>query len=307
MTVQIHPVAPMGAARSHFGSAVYDGQLYVFGGGGADFKSLDSVEVYTPTAARWATRAPMTSPRSGIAAATMGDRIYVMGGGFRRPDGSFDFKSTVDIYLPKEDRWESGPSLLRRHDAPSAIAVDGSVYLFGGHHPDASGGPLTDPAFDFCERLDAEADSWREVAPLPTPRFSLVNVAVEGKIWALGGGALVGDQFENMDRIECYNPATDCWTPGATTLPWPGAGLYAATLGTTIWVAGGNDNGRISERLSCYHVAHDRWEDCTPLPEQRVMGAMAHLGDHLYLVGGRIADAKTPTASCFRIDPTRLI
>ena len=307
MTVQITSISPMGEARSHFGSAVHDGLLYVFGGGGGDFKSLDSVEVYDPAADSWNARSPMPTPRSGIAAATVGDRIYVMGGGFRRPDGTFDFKSTVDIYLPNEDRWQVGPSLLERHDAPAAIAVDGNVYLIAGHHPEATGGPLTDPAFDVCERLDAGADAWHLAAPLPTPRFSLVALPVAGQIWAIGGGALVGEQFENMAVVEVYNPTTDTWKAGPTTLPWPGAGLYAAVLGTTIWVAGGNDGNGISNRLSCYHVGHDRWDDCTPLPEPRVMGALVHLGDHLYLVGGRGGDDKTPTNTCFMIAPTTLI
>ncbi|MBI5136206.1 MAG: hypothetical protein HZA24_02595 [Nitrospirae bacterium] len=307
MTVRIDSLAPMHRARSHFGFAVHGGRLYVFGGGGAGFKSLSAVEAYDPAADRWEARSPMPTPRSGIAAATVGDRILVMGGGFRRPDGSFDFKSTVDVYLPLEDRWEGGPALLMRHDAPAAVALGGTVHLFGGHHPDASGGPLTDPAFDFCEALDPAATVWRPLAPMPTARFSLAALPMGGDIWALGGGACQHGTFRNLDLIECYASRADRWTPGPTRLPWPAAGLHAATLGTTLWVAGGNDGGRISDRLAFYHAAHGRWEDAPPLPEPRVMGAMAHLGGRLVLVGGRGPDGQTPTAAHFAIEPTHLI
>ncbi len=297
----------MAHARSHFGAAVHGGRLYVFGGGGGDFKSLASVESYDPATDRWQSCAPMPGPRSGIAATTVGDRIYVMGGGFRREDGSFDFKSTVDVYLPLEDRWQSAPSLLHRHDAPAALTFEGQVYLFGGHHPDADGGPLTDPAFDVCEAMATEAAGWREIAPLPTARFSLSALQVGDHIWAMAGGAFKDGAFRNMDLIEVYDPATNRWTTGPTALPWPAAGLYAATLGTTLWVAGGNDGNGITDRLACYHVAQHRWDMLPPLDEARVMGALLALDGELYLIGGREPDGKTPTATCFLIQPPTLL
>ncbi len=307
MSRLLQSLQPMAHARSHFGAAAHGKRLYVFGGGGGNFKSLSSVESYHPDSDRWTECTPMPAARSGIAAATVGDRIYVMGGGFRRDDGRFDFKSTVDVYLPKEDRWESAPPLLHRHDAPAALSLGGSVYLFGGHHPDADGGPLTDPAFDVCEAMGEEPDGWRETAPLPTARFSLAALNVGDQIWAMGGGAFRDGAFQNMDRIEVYHPSQNRWSPGPTTLPWPSAGLYAATLGTTLWVAGGNDGKGITDRLACYHTAHDRWENLAPLEEARVMGALLAFEGALYLIGGREPDGKTPTATSYLIAPTTLL
>lgn len=297
MSAAHQPAAPLAEARSHFAFAVWDGKLYVFGGGGEGFKSLSSTEVYDPAADRWERRAPLPGPRSGIVAATVGNRIYVMGGGFRNDDGTFDFKSLVEVYLPEEDRWETGPSLIMRHDAPTAIVHDSAIYLFGGHHPDATGGPLTDPAFGFSEHLENGADRWRELPPMPTPRFSLAACMMHGRIWLMGGGACQDGTFHNLDDIECFDPENGTWSAAETRLPWPGAGVSAATKDGSLYVAGGNDNTRISPRVARY--GGDAWEDLPDLPEGRVMGALCDVGGRLILAGGRGPDGKSVTPTTF--------
>lgn len=300
MGARCTPLRPMGAARSHFGAAVHGGRLYVFGGGGNDFKSLSAVEAYDPKTDAWEACAPMPAPRSGIAAAAVGDRIYVCGGGFKLPDGRFDFKSAVEAYVPPDDGWENAPSLLKRHDAPAAVAIGGRVLLFGGHHPDATAGPLTDPGFEVAEGLEADAETWTELAPMPTARFSAVAEVVGTRAWVMGGGAFREGGFRNLDVIEAYDPQANRWDTTPTRLPWPAAGLMAAALEGALYVAGGNDGDGISARVARY--ADDRWEALPPLPEGRVMGALLALDGALYVVGGRGPDGKQPVADVLRID-----
>lgn len=294
--------APLTEARSHFATAVVDGRIYVFGGGGTNFESLASVEMYDPVTDHWHPRAPMPAPRSGIAAAARDGKVLVMGGGYRNDDGTFDFKSVVEIYDPVADTWENGPSLLQRHDAPAALEHDGHVYLFGGHHPEASGGPLIDPAFDFCELLDQDAKNWQEIAPMPTPRFSLVAVAMPDGIWCMGGGAFQNGDFNNLDVIEVYDPLGSVWGEAPTKLPWGSAGLYAAMHGNALYVAGGNDGTDITARAACYIPSANVWEDMPDLPEARVMGAMASVDGELFLMGGRGPDGKSVVDTCYRLD-----
>jgi serine/threonine-protein kinase PknK len=302
VTARAAAIAPMKAARSHFAAAVHGGRLFVFGGGGADFTGLEAAEAYDPRTDRWEAIAPMPAPRSGIAAACAGDRIYVCGGGVKRPDGGFDFKSVVEVYLPLEDRWEAGPSLRWRHDAPAMAVAEGRVLLFGGHHPDATGGPLTDPGFDVCEALGN--DGWREAAPMPTARFSLAAEAVGPRVWCMGGGAYRDGAFHNLDLIEAYDPSADRWEACITRLPWPAAGPATAMHGGRLYVAGGNDGERITDRVARFDPGTATWEDLPSLPEARVMAVLADVGDRdggLILAGGRGPDGKTPTAACFRL------
>ncbi len=122
-------------ARSHPATAVYENKIYVFGGGGSAFKSLNTVEVYDPLRDRWSAGKEMPTLRSGAIAITLGNRIYVIGGGFKKPDGKFRFLPTMEVYNPKTDTWEQlTPMAIARHGLHGATcAVIGNmVHVPGG-------------------------------------------------------------------------------------------------------------------------------------------------------------------------------
>ena len=286
---------PLSTERSHCAAAALDGKLYVFGGGGPGFQALKTVECYDPAKESWTPRAPMPTARSGVVAVPFHGRVYVMGGGFKKPDGTFQFLTTVEIYDPESDSWTKGPDLLRRHAAPAATVLGGRIYLMGGHLPDTPGGPLTDPAFDFTECFDLVNGRWLELSPLPTPRFSLAAVPWDGKVLAMGGGAFKGGAFRNFDVIEAYNPVRGEWAPSEIgTLPWPAAGVSAAVLDGAIHVFGGNDGEAIQATAARYDRARG-WRIVASMPEPRAAAAAVELGGAIHLVGGRASDGKTPT------------
>ena len=98
-------------ARSHCPTTAYQGKLYGFGGGGPNFKSLNSVIIFDPSTNAWNTGTDMPTLRSGSIAVTVGDAIYIIGGGFKQPNGTFKFLRTTEIYYPKKDSWEKGPDM----------------------------------------------------------------------------------------------------------------------------------------------------------------------------------------------------
>jgi N-acetylneuraminic acid mutarotase len=290
----------MRTARSHFASAICQGRIYIFGGGGEGFKSLNSVEIYDPVKSLWTEGREMPTTRSGVVAVTLNNRIYVMGGGFKQPDGSFRFLTTVEIYDPAKDDWEKGPDLLMRHDAPSATVLKGHVYLIGGHHPEAKGGPLTDPAFSYAEQFIPRSGRWTEIPPMPTPRFSLVVLPWEGRLIALGGGAFTGNGFTNYDRVEAYTPAKKSWSEQPhLTLPWPAAGPGACVLNGRLHLFGGNNGEAIQRRAACYDPMEGKWIELSPMPEARVVMAALPIHDNIYIIGGRDATGKVPVDSMF--------
>ena len=201
----------METERSHCGASSVNGKLFVFGGGGLNFKSLQTVEIYNSQEDRWEFSTPMPTLRSGLVSVALNQKIYLMGGGFKNPDGTFNFMTVVEIFDPGRHTWQKGPSLRMKHDAPSATLYRDTIYLFGGHHPDATGGPLTDPAFAFSEKLDPTLQEWEEIPQLPTPRFSLGTIVAEKKIWAIGGGAFKENRFQNFDLIEIFDPEKGTW------------------------------------------------------------------------------------------------
>ncbi len=289
-------LAPLNTVRSHCGAATIGEKIYVFGGGGPAFKSLSTVEVYDPKADRWTFGPEMPTLRSGAVAVNLNDRAYVMGGGFRRPDGTFNFLTMVELFDPKTDTWSKGPDLLQRHDAPAATVFDDAIYLFGGHHPEATGGPMTDPAFSFSERLDRQAGQWREIAPMPTPRFSLAALPFGGKILAIGGAGFREGAFHNYDLIEQYDPLGNRWSVDPQfRLPWRAAGVGSCPVDGTIYLFGGQRGDRVQNRAATLDPKTREWIELPPMPDARVAMATVYLDGKIYLIGGRGADGRTPT------------
>ncbi|MBI1822782.1 MAG: hypothetical protein HY200_02275 [Nitrospirae bacterium] len=295
---------PMGLERSHCGAAAAGGKLFVFGGGGIGFKSLQGAEIYDPLRDLWNEITPMPTLRSGLVAASLNNLIYVMGGGFKNPDGTFNFLTVVELFDPINLSWQKGPSLKKKHDAPSAITHHNEIYLFAGHHPEATGGPLTDPAFSCSEKLDAKNHVWEEIAPLPTPRFSPATAIVNDQIWVMGGGAFRENRFHNFDLIEVYDAQNENWiTNPRIRLPWPSAGLSACLWKDRVYVFGGNDGNGISNRSAVYDPSVNRWDNLEPMPQPRAAAVAVVIQDVIYLVGGRDATGKTPTSSLMAYYP----
>ncbi|WDT75767.1 MAG: hypothetical protein MPW16_00695 [Candidatus Manganitrophus sp.] len=284
--------APLSAPRSHPAVAVHGGKIYSFGGGGPAFKSLNLSEVYDPKTDRWSSLRPMPTLRSGAMAATIGDAIYVIGGGFKKLDGKFKFLTTVELYFPKEDRWETGPDLLQPHDYPASTILDGKIYIIGGHHPNATeGGPQTDPAFSFSERWSLSMKGWEEIAPMPTPRFAASAVVMKGQLSVLGGVAFTPQGFNEYDRIETFDPKQGNWTVSPLRLPWGSAGQGACVVNDRLYIFGGfrEDEG-IGTHGAFFDPVSNKWSEVPPMPEARAAMGVAVIDGTVYLLGGWAKD-----------------
>lgn len=290
--------SPMQRARSHSAVAVHKGKIYVFGGGGVNFQSLNSTEIYATEKDVWSSGRDMPTVRSGAVAAVIDDKIYVMGGGLKHPDGHFEFFKVVEIYDPVNNSWTMGPDMLMPHDYPASVVMDGFIYVLGGHHPDATrGGPMTDPGFSFCEAFDLKNGSWREIAPIPTARFAFAAVVLNNRILAMGGAGLREEGFNNFDVVESYDPAMDKWIDSGFRLPWPAAGLGTFVHSSTLFIIGGNSGGRIEDSFAYYNTGLNKWVELDPMSEGRIVMGTAKLSNTIYIIGGRGPDGKIPLAT----------
>lgn len=291
------------AARSHAPVISFQNRLYVFGGGGAAFKSLNETFIYDPQQDIWDTARPMPTLRSGTVAALYQNAIYIMGGGYKQDNGQFRFLTTVDIYYPQEDRWEKGPDLIKPHDYPASFSHDHYIYVMGGHHPEAyKEGPKTDPGFDFCERLNLLTGQWEEIAPLLTPRFALAGVNLNGILLTLGGVAFSPAGFHNFDFVEVYDPHKNLWHRDSTyQLPWQAAGMGAHSEKQQLYVFGGYSGEGIHARAAVFSTTSGQWQLLPPMPTPRAAMGVAACQGKIYLIGGWADDGRTPMADvcCF--------
>ena len=223
--------------------------------------------------AAWRRLAPLPSERTEVAAAAVGRRIWVLGG--YAPDGAT--LATAEVYDTATDTWSQGPDLPAAVNHAMAATLDGVLYVAGGND---GRGPS-----DQVARLDG--GRWRRLAPLPQGRQAGGLVALDGRLYLVGGvvdGGLASD-------TQVYDPAADRWSP-APGLPTPREHLGAAATGGRVYVVGGRRGG-IGNNLAAaeaFDPAAGRWTAVAPMPTARGgLAATATAGGKVVAVGGEAA------------------
>jgi N-acetylneuraminic acid mutarotase len=146
--------------------------------------------------------------------------------------------------------------------------------------------PTSFTATGWTVSANTGAGSWIPRAPIPTPRGSHAVAAMNGRIYAVGGGN-GPNQF--LDSLEEYDPGMDSWSVKA---PMPGgvrAGPGAAAVGGKLYVIGGIDGAfASSDRNEVYDPTTDTWSTKAPLPlGGRRYPAVAVIGQNIFVVGGQ--------------------
>ena len=133
---------------------------------------------------------------------------------------------------------------------------------------------------------------WKKGAPFPQPDEELYGVALNGKMYVIGGwddGKAGGVNYE-------YNRATDKWTK-KQPMPRPAHHAALAAANGKIYVMGGfvvpKDNaipvGGAWEPIDNaweYDPAADSWKSLPPLPGKRGSALAAEAGGKIYVIGG---------------------
>ena len=111
------------------------------------------------------------------------------------------------------------------------------------------------------------ADSWTTKTPMTQARASLGVVAVENRIYAIGGYTSdIVDEYNIVGNYwgtnECYDPETDTWVT-LEPMPTPRAGFAIAEYKGKIYCIGGTNLVNVVE---VYDVATNRWNTKAPVP-----------------------------------------
>jgi N-acetylneuraminic acid mutarotase len=136
------------------------------------------------------------------------------------------------------------------------------------------------------------ASPWKKAAPFPESDEELYGVAVNGKLYVIGGwgeGKCRGANYE-------YDPATDKWTK-KKSMPRPAHHAALAAANGKIYVMGGfiaPDSvaipvGGAWEPIDDaweYDPAADSWKSLAPLPGKRGSTVAVEVGGKIYVIGG---------------------
>jgi hypothetical protein len=192
--------------------------------GGGSVTSTDSVESVSRSGSA-STVGRLPGPRSDLVAATVGGTTYVLGG----YDGSTPDTSVLSTTDGRAFKTVASLPVPVRY--PAAAVAGGAIYLFGGEA--ASGRPT-----DAIQQIDPAAGTAHVVAHLPHALEHASAVALDGRIYVLGGTA--GGQA--TDRVVSFDPGSRA-VRAAGALPSPVSNAAAATVGGSGYLIGGLGKG----------------------------------------------------------------
>ncbi|MCH9027051.1 MAG: hypothetical protein IIA05_08055 [Proteobacteria bacterium] len=269
----------------------------------------------------WETKAPMPTPRGAHPAVAIGGKIYVIGVHDEVPGLGFNVVSNLIVYDSAFDSWSPGTPQSAHLGGHGAAIIDGKIYVAGGCLGSPPFGPACsfvtntleryDPALDPLLGAPAGSNPWTTLAPMPAypgstngRRAGLAAVAIDGKLYAVGGFFQCNIFCPSNNVLQRYDPALDAWTT-LTDMPTCRDGMHAAAIGGKLYVAGGfqrtggcgfGGGGFSSSKLEVYDPALDPllgapagsipWTTLTDMSAARTALGVGVIDGLLYAVGG---------------------
>jgi N-acetylneuraminic acid mutarotase len=145
---------------------------------------------------------------------------------------------------------------------------------------------------------------------MPTARFGLAAVAVNGKIYAIGGRNYGTNTVFNL--VEVYDPSTNTWTSASSPnppAPAPTArtGLGAVAVSGKIYAFGGiNNTNTVLNTVEVYDPSTNTWSTTTPAGQPlatmvtaRYAFGAATVNGQIYAIGGNVNGVTTNSAEAY--------
>ena len=180
-------------------------------------------------------------------------------------------------------RWIDAPAVRY---APGLAYVNGTLHLFGGD--DSSRFRATSDHWSIS--TTAANARWVERPSLPRPSDHMGVAVVGGRIYSIGGEHDHGRSYQQHRELFVFDPAANRWDTKAD-LPTPSShfeGTIRVIGNRYILAIGGRVNAQTAEsrEVRLYDIARDRWSILASLPEGRLGGAAALVGNRVYMTTG---------------------
>ena len=217
-------------------ASVFDGKIYVFGGGATGF--VGTVDVFDPASNNWSTLVTTGAfiPRWYHTSCTVGNKIYVMGGDnsdFSRPP-----LSDLQVFDPLTNSW-STPVTTGRFTPRYGLTsneISGKIYVLGGDTDNIG------ISCNFLEVFDPSTNTWSTPSTTGTfsPRGLLTSSVVASKIYVMGGQGPSQISIAPLNTLEVFDPRTNVWSTPVTSGTFTARQeLSSSVLNGKIYVLGG--------------------------------------------------------------------
>lgn len=229
----------------------------------------------------WREGVSVPTARSEVKASAWDSRIYLAGGLLSQ----FEPSDAFYVYDVEAETWQDAAPLPIGLHHVGLAALDGKIYLAGGYSAESGWNVDVVSAWVY----DPEADTWESIVDMPTARAGHEMVALDDKIYVVGG---LGPE---PTPLLVYDPQTDAWETLADMLQ-PSDHLATAVLDGKIYAIGGRWSDGNMHTVQRYDPETGSWELLAELPTARSGFTAGVVDGKIHTVGGE-ALASTCTYS----------
>ncbi|KAK9525864.1 hypothetical protein VZT92_016537 [Zoarces viviparus] len=177
-------------------------------------------------------------------------------------------------YGEVEQRWKPlannlPPDMINVRGYGSAV-LDNYLFIVGGYR-------MTSQEISAVHCYNPCRNEWNQVAPLNQKRSNFKLLAVQGKMYAVGG--------QSLGTVECYSTEQDWWTC-VSSMPDPLAEFSACECKGMIYVMGGYTARDRNTSVLRYCPTSDSWTVFRTCSAHIRKQQMLSVEDTIYLVGG---------------------
>lgn len=274
--------------RGEHANAVVNGKIYVFGGIVNPTDGVRQVERFDPATGRWSVVGWMPETRHHYMAGSTvyGTEVWLVGG---KSGNDTTGSRRVDVFNTATSQWRRAPDLPGVHWGGPSVIIGDELHVFMG----ATGTHQT-TNHHWVLNLKNQSAGWQEAPKVPTPRVHAGAVALNGKIYLIGG-EMHHSHDQDTRTVFTYDPVTKTYDYQAANLPMARSHLEWATFvydGKIISVSGvdSSKSPRGQSEIYQYDPATNRWSLLAQLPFKAVSPGAKVVNDTLYVFGGGVND-----------------
>lgn len=212
----------MGASAAAF----WNGKIYLFGGWNGAYQS--TLFIYDTRSDSWSNGPSMPSPRAGFSALAMEDRIYLVGGA-PSSQGSFT------VFDPINNTYSAAAPMAQSRQSHQAAIIGGEAYLVGGIDTSIQ-------MICVVQRFSPSTRAFVNITTLPSCVYLPFVASAGSKLYVIGGRDTPQAGWSDTTLVQVYDTGNGVWSFGPR-LPGPRSYGQAATVGSTVVIAGGDDAG----------------------------------------------------------------
>jgi len=293
------PMAPSAVAVNGTIYAVKGSDFY-----SASLTEPSSMYEYDPGVNVWTKKGSMNTMRTNFGMIELNGKIYVLGGISNNTYAAFVTLADVEAYDISTGLWQLKRSMPKSLYVFGLVSMDGKIYVIGGNSKTTNNGSRLDSTSNRLFEYTPETDTWTERASMQKQRSWSDAVAINHKIYAIGGNN--GIPLSGENTIEEFDPASNMWTmKTAFTNGFDGQCQAVAmngkiyTLSSDITSSGAFTKAVIGE----YDPALGTWIEKSQMLSPVMDFGKVVYHDQLYLVGGHPVTAMNYSNKVFKYDP----